>query len=59
MKTYKEVTTILANMRDKDFDKLCYYYCQWAFSNGSKRNVRYWLKKVGLTLREYEMWVGS
>ena len=56
MRTYEEVSEILANATDEVFEKLNYWFTEWVFSEAPKARANYWLKKVGITEEEYWMW---
>lgn len=55
--TKKEVVNkLIINARDKDFDNLADAYTEYTFGNVSKKRLSYYLKKVGISLEEYEEW---
>lgn len=55
--TRKEVVNkLIINARDKDFDNLTDAYTEYTFGNVSKKRLSYYLKKVGISLEEYEEW---
>ena len=56
MRTYEEVSEILANISDETFEKLSYWFDEWALGDAPKARVNYWLKKVGITEDEFWMW---
>ena len=56
MRTYEEISEILANVADEVFEKLSYWFDEWVFGEAPKARVNYWLNKVGITEEEYWMW---
>ena len=56
MRTYEEISEILANVSDEVFEKLNYWFDEWVFGKAPKARVNYWLKKVSITEDEYWMW---
>ena len=56
MKTLEEIKNIAVNSNEETFEKLVDAYYDWLFSTGKKAKVNYWLKKVGLTFEEWELW---
>ena len=56
MRTYEEISEILASVADEVFEKLSYWFDEWVFGNAPKARVNYWLNKVGITEEEYWMW---
>ena len=56
MRNINEINTIIANMEDKTFEKLNYWFDQWFFEKAPKARFNYWLKKAGITEEEYWMW---
>lgn len=56
MKTLEEIKNIAVNSSNEAFEKLTYWYYEWLFGSAPKARVNYWLKKVGLTLEEWELW---
>lgn len=59
MKTLEEIKNIAVNSNEETFEKLVNVYYDWLFGNEKKAKVNYWLKKVGLTLEEWELWEGT
>jgi hypothetical protein len=56
MRTYEEISEILANVADEVFEKLNYWFDKWVFGEAPKARANYWLNKVGITEDEYWMW---
>lgn len=56
MRTYEEISEILAKVSDEVFEKLNYWFDKWVFGEAPKARVNYWLKKVGITEDEYWIW---
>ena len=56
MRTYEEISEILANVADEVFEKLNYWFDKWAFGEAPKARANYWLNKVGITEDGYWMW---
>ena len=56
MRTYEEISEILANVADEVFEKLNYWFDKWAFGEAPKARANYWLHKVGITEDEYWKW---
>ena len=56
MRTYEEISEILASVADEAFEKLNHWFDAWVFDGAPKARVNYWLKKVGITEEEYWMW---
>lgn len=56
MRTYEEISEILASVADEVFEKLNYWFDAWVFGEAPKARANYWLKKVGITEDEYWMW---
>lgn len=56
MRTYEEISEILASATDEVFEKLNYWFTEWMFGKAPKARANYWLKKVGITEDEYWLW---
>jgi hypothetical protein len=55
--TYEKVAKVVAELTDEQYDKMYSAYEEWVFEGKSKSRLDYWLKKVGLTYEEWEVWV--
>lgn len=56
MRTYEEISEILASVSDEVFEKLIYWFDKWVFGEAPKARANYWLKKVGITEDEFWLW---
>ena len=54
---YNKVAKVIAELTDEQFEKMYSAYEEWVFEGKSKSRLNYWLKKVGLTYEEWEVWV--
>ena len=56
MRTLEEVKEILSNAEETAFDKLVEWNDKWQFGEAPKARVNYWLKKIGITFEEWQLW---
>lgn len=56
MRTYEEISDIIYGLSDYVFEKLSYWFEEWAYEKAPKARFNYWLKKAGITEDEYWLW---
>ena len=56
MKTYEEISNIIATLDDYTWDKLWYWFDKYIYGECKKERVNYWLTKAGITLDEMWVW---
>lgn len=55
-KTLEEIKEVLYNTSDEVFEKLVEWNDKWQAGEAPKARVHYWLKKIGITFEEWELW---
>ena len=53
----KELITIILNASSNALANLTHWHILWKGGNATKKRVDFWLKKVGITLEEYEIFL--
>lgn len=56
MRTLEEIKEILYHANEEAFDKLVDWTDKWHFGEAPKSRVDYWLKKIGITFEEWQLW---